>query len=464
MKKCKIIITLVLCIFMFNFPVYASVLQTVNSNSDNSIINDDMKFTKKIVNYDTETKEIEIELSIKNMNKNKKDKENIEIITVLDNSSSMGTAENNETRKTTTYNAAKKFVDLIYDNISKLKLGVMQFSDNVGVLANLTTSKQEALNGVDAYYNLLLGGNTHTHLALNTAKLQFSSNCKNKVVILVTDGFPSSASETRNALMNLSQDGIFVLSLIVGQESDSTIQSIFGTEENPTTGKVYYIKNNNEIDKIFNEFMYEEILNYMEHPITNIKIEDVFPKTILEYFDIEYENIKNGSVTGIGDGNSFTWTIDKLTGEETATFRYKIKVKDNVNVSEIIGTELKTNDGVIVKYTDKDGEEHKKILDKNPSIVVKNDKEDGDSIINISGGSGDKSEEQKEFVIVDFTPQEIKNQSTNQINKVNTKPSAYTEKLPQTGLPSSTIILVIIAIFSIATVFFGLKLKKYSGK
>lgn len=90
MKKYKILIALLLSIFMFNFPVYATVMQTVNSNSDNIIINKDIEFTKKIVNYDTETKEIEIELSIKNIKKNEKDKEDIEVITLLDNSSSMG--------------------------------------------------------------------------------------------------------------------------------------------------------------------------------------------------------------------------------------------------------------------------------------------------------------------------------------------------------------------------------------
>lgn len=464
MKKVRILFISVLCIFMLNINTYASVIQTVNSNSDNSIINNDIKFTKKIVNYNTETKEIEIELSIKNMNKNKKDKEDIEIITVLDDSGSMATVENNETRKTTTYIAATKFVDLIYDNISKLKLGVMKFSKKVELIASLTSSKQEALNGVDSYYSSTFGGDTCTHDALNSAKAQFSANCKNKVIILVTDGFPNSPNETKSALMNLSKNGIFVLSLIVGQEDNSDIQNVFGTEENPTAGKVYYINKNSEIDNIFNKFMYQEIINYMEHPISNIRIEDVFPKTILDYFDIEYENIKNGSITDIGDENSFTWTIDKLTGEETATFKYKIKVKDNVNITEILDTELKTNEKVIVKYDDKDGEEHKKILDENPSIVVKKDKNDDgkDDITNISGGSNDKSDEEKEFVIVDFTPEEIKN--PNSIKKPTTKPSAYTERLPQTGLPSTTAIFILIGISTIVMLFFGIKLKMSNKK
>lgn len=459
MKKIRILFVFVLCIFMININTYASVIQTVNSNSNSSIVNNDIKFTKKIVNYNEETKEIEIELSIKNMNKNKKDKEDIEVITVLDNSSSMSGIENGETRKTTTYNATKKFVNLIYENISKLKLGVMQFSNNAGFLVNLTSSKQEALTGVEDYYNLLLGSSTNTNIALNTAKTSFSANCKNKVVILVTDGFPNSPDETKVALEDLSKNGIFVLSLIVGQEDNPNIQKVFGTEQNPTAGKVYYINTNSEIDKIFNKFMYQEIINYMEHPITNIRIEDVFPKTILEYFDIEYENIKNGTVTDLGNSDSFTWNIDKLTGEETVTFKYKIKVKDNVNITEILDTELKTNEKVVVKYDDKDGKEHKKILDENPSIVVKKDKNDDgkDNITNISGGSNGKTDEEKEFVIVDFTPEEIKN--TKPITKPTTKPSAYAERLPQTGLPSTTIIFILIGISAIIMLFFGIKLK-----
>lgn len=459
MKKIRILFVFVLCILMLNLNTYASVIQTVNSNSSNSIINSDIKFTKKIVNYNTETKEIEIELSIKNMNKNKKDKEDIEVITVLDNSSSMAEMQNGETRKATTYKAAARFVDLIYDNITKLKLAVMQFSSTSNMLMNLTSSKQEAINGVTAYYHTGIAGSTATDAALNTAKTSFSANCKNKVVILVTDGFPNSPNETKAALEDLSKNGIFVLSLIVGQEDNSDIQNVFGTEQNPTAGKVYYINTNSEIDKIFNKFMYQEIINYMEHPITNIRIEDVFPKTILKYFDIEYENIKNGTVTDLGNSDSFTWNIDKLTGEETVTFKYKIKVKDNVNITEILDTELKTNEKVVVKYDDKDGKEHKKILDENPSIVVKKDKDDDgkDNITNISGGSNGKTDEEKEFVIVDFTPEEIKN--IKPITKPTTKPSAYAERLPQTGLPSTTIIFILIGISAIIMLFFGIKLK-----
>lgn len=342
------------------------------------------------------------------------------------------------------------------------------FSEKAGFLKNLTSSKQEALNGVDAYYNLELGEDTYTNVALNTVKSQFSSNCKNKVVILVTDGIPKFPNETRIALEDLSKNGIFVLTLIIGQANNTSVQNIFGTEEHPTAGEVYYINNNSEIDDIFNKFMYQEILNYMEHPITNIRIEDIFPKTILEYFDIEYENIKNGTVTDIGDSNSFTWNIDELTGEETATFKYKIKVKDNVDITEILETELETNDGVIIKYNDSDKEEKQKILSENPSIVVKKEKneEEKDNIINISGGSNDKSEEKKEFVIVDFTPKEIKDQTQNpnQIKKTTTKPLAYTEKLPQTGLPSTIVIVTLILIFSISTIFFGVKLKNLNKK
>ena len=95
---------------------------------------------------------------------------------------------------------------------------------------------------------------------------------------------------------------------------------------------------------------------------------------------------------------------------------------------------------------------------------MKKDKNDDgkDDITNISGGPNDKSDEEKEFVIVDFTPEEIKN--PNSIKKPTTKPSAYTERLPQTGLPSTTAIFILIGISTIVMLFFGIKLKMSNKK
>ena len=137
-RKSKIIIFIVLCIILLTPIVQASTIGVVNSNSNNYVLNSDMKFSKKIVNYDEENQEIEIELSLRNIKKNKKDIENIEVAIVLDNSDSMSEKENNETKKYTTYCATNKFIELIYDNIKKLKVEITQYSNSSQIISSLT--------------------------------------------------------------------------------------------------------------------------------------------------------------------------------------------------------------------------------------------------------------------------------------------------------------------------------------
>lgn len=436
MKKCKLLIFVVSFIILVSTSVQASAIGIVNSNSTSYVLNSDMKFTKKIVNYNEETQEIEIELCIENMKENKKDIEDIEIAIVLDNSSSMSESEGNSIRKNITYDAAYKFVGLLYDNIKKLEIGITQYSNNSNVITKLTDSKEVALNALNFYKNTVCDGGTNTHTALETAKVLFDSDCKNKVVVLVTDGYPNFPNETKQQLEKLEAEGIYVLSLIVSkQENIATIQQVFGTEEMPTAGGVYYISDGKEIDKMFNEYMYNQILNYMEHPITNVKIEDVFPEELLKYFDIEYMNIpKDTTVSEIGENNSFTWSIDEVNGGEKVTFKYKVKIKKGVNFNEIIGKELKTNEKVVINYNDEKGKKKEETLNDNPVIEVKPE------IINVISNTNDEDINDKDkYVIVDMTPKD----GNKPINNVtdNSKP-----RLPQTGISDNAGIVIGICI------------------
>lgn len=437
MKKCKLIIVAVLCTILLNTVVYANEIGIVNSNSENEILNDDMKFTKKIVDYNKETQEIEIELCIQNIKKNQKDEEDIEIAIVLDNSGSMSLVESNSSRKQTTYNAAYKFVNLIYDNIKKLKLEVAQFSDNTSILTQLTDKKEEVLNALTRYNKMRYGGNTNTHIALQNIEKTFTTDCKNKVVVLLTDGYPNYPEQTKAQLKKLEEDGIYILSLIVSNESNLTqIEEVFGTVEKPTAGNVYYIENSKEIEKVFNEYIYEQILTYMEHPIKNVKIEDVFPEELLKYFDIEYiNNPDKGMVTDIDDNNSFIWSVDEIKGEEVVKFRYKVKIKKDVDTSKLIGKELKTNEKVIINYEDEDENKKEEILDKNPIIRVKEEisciTEEDEITVDVEKETTIPTQEEKEFVIVDMTPKE-EPKVNNETKKTTTK-TDNTKRLPQTG-------------------------------
>lgn len=451
MRKCKLITFVVLCIILLSTVVQASAIGIVNSNNTKYVLNSNFKFTKKIVNYNEETQEIEIELCIKNIKENKKDIEDIEIAIVLDNSGSMSERENSTTKKETTYNAAYKFIGLLYDNIKKLEVGVTQYSNNSSVITRLTDSKELALNALNVYKATQCSGGTNTHTALEMAKAQFDGNCKNRVVVLVTDGYPNSPNETKQQLEKLEAEGIYTLSLIVSKADNiQSIQEIFGTEEAPTAGGVYYISNSVEIDKMFNEYMYNQILNYMEHPITDVKIEDVFPEELLKYFDIEYMNIpKDTTVSEIGDNNSFTWSIDEVEAGETITFRYKVKIKKGVNINEVISKELKTNEKVIINYEDEKGKKKEEIFNDNPVIKVEPE------IINvITNIDEDDINDTDKYVIVDITPKDD-DKPNNTPTKVVSKPNSSKPMLPQTGIEDLPITILIGSI--LVSIGFGIR-------
>lgn len=116
---------------------------------------------------------------------------------------------------------------------------------------------------------------------MQCAEKDFSSSCKNKVIVLLTDGVPNadvngnaSASDTSSAnalkvqettkstLLRLETQGINIISMMTGMSADDgntdkngniytgsnfeenlkAIERIFGTPTNPTTGKYYLVK------------------------------------------------------------------------------------------------------------------------------------------------------------------------------------------------------------------------------
>lgn len=445
MKKSKLIIFIIICIILLTPVVQASVIGVVNSNSNNYVLNSDMKFTKKIVNYDEENQEIEIELCLKNVKKNKKDVEDIEVAIVLDNSGSMNDGESDETKKDTTYSATNKFIELLYDNIKKLKVGITQYSSSSETISSLTDSKETALDSLKTYKDTPCNGGTSTGTALEMAKSQFSSECKNKVLVLLTDGYPNSPEDTKEKLKKLEAEGIYILSIIVSKESGiKEIQTIFGTEEQPTAGDVHYIQNSNQIYQMFNQYIYNQILNYMQHPITNVKIEDVFPQELLKYFDVECTKMPDkGAIESKEENNSLVWSIDSLTGDEVTTVKYKIKIKKGVNIDEIKNFNMKTNEKVIINYTDEKGKDQKEIFNDNPVIKIKDENSSSDDL-------PDKYKTE-EYIIVNITEEETPNPSPKpNVTKNTSKPT-----LPQTGIEDLPILILVGSI--LISIGFGIR-------
>ena len=416
MRK-KITIILFLLITMITTTVFATAKSTdvtmsvVEDNICTIKLNESASFEKKLIETDLTEHQVTLQLKVNN------DAKSIipsgEMMLVIDSSSSMDEkVSGNTTRKDLVLNSANKLVDaLLKANPTTLKIGVVTFStgseknsdgylitgteadaqkvcDFTNDVSTLKT-KISAIEGTGQYTNLDSG--------LKLAQKQYTSEDNNKYMIVLTDGLPNLAvghndlvtydgltdviNETKSTLTSLKNvDLITMLTGIDNEEAtfrtDGTntytygqvIQSVFGTEENPTKGKFYKISDD-QIEKTITEKIYNDLLP-VEKTLKDIVVTDYFPQDIVNNFELTYVDgidVSNVSAKIDTETNSITWKIAKLASGETATIQYKLTLKDNFD-EKIIGKILDTNEKIDLVYKDFDGTSVHKLSDVTPKI------------------------------------------------------------------------------------------------
>lgn len=182
-----------------------------------------------------------------------------------------------------------------------------------------------------------------------------------------------------SVLINMSDDEIQMSTMDPKPTYKEVATDIFGTQMNPTAGPIYYVSDSDIADTITNSIfssLTEEIevtdTDGEEYSLTDIVIKDYFPDYIINNFDFAYlTKPEKGEVSAEVDkqDNSITWTISKLDYGETATFTYRLKLKDSFD-GDIIAKNLKTNKNVTINYKEngKDGEP--KENDKCPVVIL----------------------------------------------------------------------------------------------
>ena len=216
-------------------------------------------------------------------------------------------------------------------------------------------------------------------------------------MIVLTDGVPNVAldydgtyfsdnviNKTKTELESLGSAGYNVITMLTGisnpndtpgtRPDDKTyadiIEEVFGTEENPTVGKFYYIQDN-EIEQTITNDIYNDLLP-IEQVLTDIVITDYFPQEIIDNFEFAYVSEPNiGTISADVDteSNSITWTISELQPGETATVQYTLSLKENFD-SDIVGPILDTNEKVDISYTDFNGETVEDTSDVTPKLKL----------------------------------------------------------------------------------------------
>ena len=339
--------------------------------------NDQGYISKTIVDSNASTGEVTIELKLSNTKKEISKSNETEIVLVIDNSNSMQskTAEG-KTRKSILLDSAKNLVNTIFDTSNNVKMGVVKFCGETGlwslyaasVITKSTSQREDIIAGLTTIENKSTESGTNIQKGLIKAEELFSESNGNKVIILLTDGCPNEDGEknnvadsqmvmsnekyntilsnTKNELINIDKKGIRLISLMTGVNSNDVdkngnvitsteddlqaIKTIFGTEDNPTAGKFYNAKTA-DISQVIQNDITKDVQEILNTPLNTVKVTDYFPEDIAKNFEFSY--VGNPSIGTVSDSidsesKTITWDIGTLKGNEVATLKYKLKIKD----------------------------------------------------------------------------------------------------------------------------------------
>ena len=408
------IVTLATSVFAANEDV---TLVKVKDNVCTIKLGEDGEVIKQLISVDNEKKEVTLQIDVKNLKSKEEETKPTEMFLVIDDSKSMSdnTLTSGKTRKEAVFTAAKTLAKQILKEQPSTKIGVVSFSSNSEISKEGTLEDAKLIiepsNKIDEITSAIdniqtTGGRTNIDAGLQTAKAHFSTETTlNKYLILLTDGVPNNsvgtsltysgntAKNTKATLKSIQDSGINIITVMTGVNSiyqpdpDGTssaeaagktykdlAEEIFGTQEKPTYGKFYYVLDES-VENTITKDVYQDVSVVIENEIKDITVVDYFPLNIVENYDFEiFEEANIGTVTPTVDteNNSITWKITTLKAGETASFKYKLKLKEKFN-EKIINVETPTNQKVDVKYTGTDGTNKKATSDVTPSIMLKKD-------------------------------------------------------------------------------------------
>lgn len=430
MKKTISIIVILLMILLITFIPNVEAtedkteLQIVNQNSETKYLDNDQGYiSKNIIDSNKDTGEVTIELKLSNTKKETEQNTDTEIFLVVDNSPSMDfVTSTGKTRKELVLNSATQLVTSIFEKSENVKIGLIDFHgsnwwntglNNAKIRQNPTNDKKAILNAIDLQLQRNTQSGTNIEAGLQMAQQNFSKEVSNKIIILLTDGLPNAdmngtentdandctdkgnvqiGINTRNTLLNIKKAGIYTITLLTGMnESDGNTdkegnkytnkntleeqlkaaEDIFGTITNPTADK-YYLVSNIDINKIITEDILKDITEKIQNPINKVKIVDYFPQDITQNFEFSYvEKPTNGTVSDKIDmeKNTIEWNMETLKGNEVATLKYKLKLKDMKN-EELLEKVIATNEKVVLTYTDSENSEKEVVLESSPQIKL----------------------------------------------------------------------------------------------
>ena len=419
LKKFFITIITIILIVGICSSVNATELKTqldvIQKASETKYLENDQGFiSKTIVDSNKDTGEVTIELKLSNTKKETILEQQTEIFLVVDNSPSMDfVTTTGETRKNVVLKSASELVKSIFNISSNVKIGLIDFHgyyysganiSDATVRENLTNNKEDILSAIQSQIARSTYSGTNIQAGLLRAKQNFSNTSKNKIIILLTDGVPNAdingnyehgditsdkgvliQNATKQTLQEVKNNGIYTIVMLSGlddadaestdtntiDEQQDAIKKVFGTPENPTSDKYYFAKDSNISDIINNDIL-KNVTEKIQKPINTVKVVDYFPKDITKNFEFSYvgnPSLGNASKEIDEKKRTIEWNIGTLKGDEVATLKYKLKIKDMKN-EELLNKTIATNEKVVLTYKDTNSKDYTVELTSSPKIQL----------------------------------------------------------------------------------------------
>jgi len=424
-----LILILLICVCGSAFATTKTNLNVIKQASETKQLeNDQGRFSKTIVDSKPESGEVTIEVKLVNTKKETETDAETEIYLVVDNSPSMGfVTASGETRKKIILESANKLVKGIFNTSSKVKVGLIDFhggggfnsagSHNATIRQKLTDDKSAMLTAIEKQMQRSTSSGTNIDAGLQKAQKNFSEGCKNRVIILLTDGVPNALSDgtyegndvttekaiqiqngTKKTIQNIKASGTYVISMLTGlnasdgnkdesgteYESENTVEEelaaaerVFGTTANPVANKYYLVKSA-DVNTIVTKDILRDVTEKIQNPINKVKIVDYFPADITENFDFTYNGKPTqGTISEKIDttNKTITWDVGTVKGDGTVTVRYTLKIKD-MNNPNLLGKTIATNEKLVLTYQDTAGKDYTVTLDSSPTIQLAEVKEE----------------------------------------------------------------------------------------
>ena len=309
--------------------------------------------------------------------------------------------------------------DIIYDGEND-ESGVKGTAENAEIVVNLTDNIENLIKGLEQMNSDKIGYYTNLQAAIRLANNSYSNNV-NKILISLFDNVPATAigvsntgpsyggifgeyrtaeeacrahldslvKNTKSEILTLKNKNVkFILlrpdntmfgrkfySSTTGEfllEIDGTpyANELYGTLENPTYGKMYSL-NNDTLEDIVTNYIYQDIMEEVRPSIKNAKIKDYFSKEILDNFEITIINndTSNVDITNLENSGYLEWNIGELNGNTSEILEYKIKMKNMAN-TQLLNQIINISERTEFTYTNYLDEEASKTLISSPQIQL----------------------------------------------------------------------------------------------